>query len=165
MLSLRPAEVRCFDKFLAEVLIPAEFLRQPKKISEINFWKANDFKFLFLHFIPLVQIHFPRLSNGFRQSFCELTFAMKLLSMKGIPEQHIFTANTLTDSFLPISLTYMERKVSLSTFIPCGTCEATFAELDPCGTAPPSRLSLLTIICCDLYLVLSRGLRILSKRS
>ena len=42
------------NKLLKECLRPTEFLRKPKNVSEMSFWKASDFKVLFLHIIPLI---------------------------------------------------------------------------------------------------------------
>ena len=97
--SLRPRERTEFDSILKTFFIPLEFLRKPKNVCEVNFWKAADYKLLFFHLLPLSLDCFNRMSSEHKKSFQQLSLAVKLLSLKHIEEQHITSASNLIEEF------------------------------------------------------------------
>ena len=96
--ALRPVELKEFNSFLKNALIPAEFLRKPKDVAEMNFWKAGDFKVLFFHLIPLSFDLFLRVDRKKIESFYCLSLAIRILSGATVVED-ILSAELLMEKF------------------------------------------------------------------
>ena len=97
--KIRPREIDLFNNELSQCLIPNDFLRKPRTTQELHFWKATDFKLLFLHLIPLVMQEISSVSAELKKSFWTLSLAIRLLSLKIVEKEDINEASRLIDSF------------------------------------------------------------------
>ena len=97
--SLKKFELSTLNTFLQILRIPNEFLRRPKKVEEISYWKAGDFKLMFLHIIPLIIGQFKSLADKKKKKYQKLSLAVRLLSLKQVREEHVKEASSLIQSF------------------------------------------------------------------
>ena len=51
---LKGDDQKLMSELIKSVKTPAEIMHKSKRVSEIRFWKASDFKLMFFHTVPLV---------------------------------------------------------------------------------------------------------------
>ena len=86
------------EKQLKLVKIPFDIKHRVKSISEINYWKAYDFKLFFFHIGPLVFRNLP-IGRSYFESFCLLVVSVRLLSNINVEEIEICEAERLIKLF------------------------------------------------------------------
>ena len=86
------------EKVLKLVKIPFDIKHRVKSISEINYWKAYDFKLFFFHIGPLVFRNLP-IARSYFESFCLLVVSVRLLSNINVEEIEICEAERLIKLF------------------------------------------------------------------
>ena len=67
------------QKRVLSCMVPFDIQHRTRKITDINYWKAFDFKLFFFHIGPLVFFDLGVSSRHFL-SFCRLSFSIRLLS-------------------------------------------------------------------------------------
>ena len=78
--------------------IPFDTLHRSKMLKDLTFWKALDFKLFFFHIRPLVFDNL-NVSNIYFESFCKLSFAIRLLSGGSFDVEYLQPADALINSF------------------------------------------------------------------
>ena len=96
---IRSREMEFFNIKLGPCLIPNDFLRRPRTTQELNFWKATDYKLLFLHLISLVMQEISTVPVELKKSLWTLSLAIRLLSLKNVEKDDVNEASRLIDSF------------------------------------------------------------------
>ena len=69
-----------FNKCLIDCMVPYESLHKPTKVSELNLWKAADFRLFFFHLGPLIMFQSFSVDHLLVELFLRLSEAIRLLS-------------------------------------------------------------------------------------
>ena len=86
------------ENLVSNCKIPFDILIRTKKLKDLTFWKAFDFKLFFFHIGPLVFDNL-NVSNIYFESFCKLSFAIRLLSDGSFDVEYLQPADALISSF------------------------------------------------------------------
>ncbi|KAK9739000.1 hypothetical protein QE152_g9414 [Popillia japonica] len=78
--------------------IPLEFHRKPRSLSEIDNWKATEFRFFLLYSGPFVLRHY--LPQKYYNNFLLLHIVMRLLAIGNYTDRTIATCKTFITQFL-----------------------------------------------------------------
>ena len=86
------------ETLLSREKVPFEIQHRTKSLSDLQFWKAFDFKLFFFHVAPLVFADMP-LNKAYFQSFVLLCSAIRLLSQIEVSQEKILEAEKLVKYF------------------------------------------------------------------
>ena len=91
------------ENLVSNCKIPFDILHRTKKLKDLTFWKAFDFKLFFFQIDPLVYDNLI-VSNIYFESFCKLSCAITLLSDGSFDVEYLQPADALINSFFEIFL-------------------------------------------------------------
>ena len=86
------------EKTIKDVKVPFDVKHRPKSLGEVNFWKAFDFKMFFFHIGSLI-LNDTLIPAKYLKSFCQLSFAIRLLSDCVVEKVQIEKAEKLINLF------------------------------------------------------------------
>ena len=98
---LKGNEVQSMSLLVEKCKVPSEFMHKSKRVSELNFWKASDYKLFFFHTGPLVFSTFNLQTTAQKvfESFLTLSTAIRLLYDNFTTPEMIDSADALINIF------------------------------------------------------------------
>ena len=84
--------------FLTKINVPFDMQHRTKSLSDIQFWKAFDYKMFFFHIAPLV-FNYIAIGDSYFESFIRLCLATRLLSKVDTRHEDICEAEKLIKLF------------------------------------------------------------------
>ena len=98
IVSLSKNRAKYANDLMAMVRAPFDIQHRTKSLSDINFWKAFDFKLFFFHIAPMVFASVP-IRDSYFESFVTLSNAIRLLSKVVVHHNDIIEAESLLKVF------------------------------------------------------------------
>ena len=98
-----------FNKCLIDCMVPYESLHKPKNVSELNLWKAADFRLFFFHLGPLIMLKSFPVDQLLVELFLRLSKAIRLLSEQKLSEAILTDAENHLEFFWQFLKSFWSR--------------------------------------------------------
>lgn len=85
------------NNMLSQIRLPIEYIRKPRSLADLKFWKASEFRSFLLHIGPVILRDY--LPQDHFDQFMALSVAIKLLCSDQITETQLLKADSLITFF------------------------------------------------------------------